>query len=285
MIYVVAQGLHDEGRVDLDAPVTAYSRLALSQVYTNVTLRDLMDHRSGLPREFLGFRQMWDALSSGMFGTDIYRSSSTKERLYRELNKPKWQDGVRQKTAQYSSVGFGLLGVLLEDATGDTLEQLLQRYVCAPLGLTDTTFEPDEEQRRRLATPCAGDLPWFYRRSSPVTAHDLGDGMRAAGCIFSTPRDLVRFAEYYRAIVHASQPLAATENEDLVCCCRVGFEEGRPAILYRIGMYYGYANFVGFDLATQASLFIFRNNTDWPDLDGVKILRAIAARAGPPPAQ
>lgn len=279
MIYIVALRLHEEGRVNLDAPIMSYSRLKLADVYAEVTLRDLLNHRSGLPREFLGFWETWDVLSSGLFGTDIYRSFCTKEKLYKALNDPRWQGGVRKKTAQYSNVGFGLFGVLLEDATGESLEQLLQRYVCEPLGLKDTTFEPDEEQRRRIAMPCAGDLPWFHRRSSPIPEHGLGDGMKATGCIFSTPRDVKRFIDYYWTVIQTPPPYSSLGvMDELAFCCRIWDDGDGDMILYRVGMYYGSANFIGFDLRTRTTLLIFRNNTDWPDLDGVKILKAMVGR-------
>ena len=278
LIYVIAMKLHEEGRVNLDASITAYSRMPLADVYASVTLRDLLDHRSGLPREFFGFWSVWDIFSSGLFGTEIYRAFCSKERLYASLNAPQWHEGVRKKTAQYSSVGFGLLGVLLEDATGETLEQLLQRYLCIPLQLTDTTFVPNEEQRRRIATPCAGDLPWLYRRSSPVPGHDLEDGMKAAGCIFSTPRDMRRFIDHYWTLLQTSRPFPTEKDGETVCCSRIWNKEDGRIILYRIGMYYGAANFIGFDLETQTTLLIFRNNTDWPDVDGVEILKTITER-------
>ena len=231
MMYVVAMRLHEEKRLNLDAPITDYSRLALADVYANVTLRDLLDHRSGLPREFFGFWQTWDIFSSGLFGTEIYRAFCSKERLYQALNNSKWHGDVRAKKAQYSNVGSGLLGVLLEDATGETLEQLLQRYVCVPLQLKDTTFEPNNEQRKRIATPCAGDLPWLYRRSSPVPGHDLGDGMKATGGIFSTPRDMRRFVDYYWTLIHASQPIPVEKDGGLVYCSRIWNEENGRLIL------------------------------------------------------
>ena len=41
------------GRIDLDRDVRSVSRLNLPEEYGNVTLRDLLESRSGLPREFL----------------------------------------------------------------------------------------------------------------------------------------------------------------------------------------------------------------------------------------
>jgi len=277
LMYVVAMKLHEEGRVNLDAPITEYSRMPLADVYTRVTLRDLLNHRSGLPREFFGFWELWDIASSALFGTEFYRAFDTREKLYKALNNPKWHGDVQRQTAQYSNVGFGLLGMLLADATGEPLERLLQQYVCVPLHLADTTFEPDDKQRQRVATPCAGDLPWLYRRSSPLPKHELGDGMKAAGCVFSTPRDMARFADYLWTIIRQSRPFPSENDGDFIFGGRLYNKEGN-LILYRVGMYYGSANFIGFDFNTETTLFIFRNNTDWPDMDGMKIFTSILGR-------
>src|SRR5207244_11158866 len=52
---------------------------------------------------------------------------------------------------QYSDTGFILLGEVVRRVSGDTLDDYLARAVFRPLGLRDTTFHPDERQRRRSA--------------------------------------------------------------------------------------------------------------------------------------
>ncbi len=46
------------------------------------------------------------------------------------------------KTFHYSNVGYMVAGSMIESATGETWETLMQRHVFSPLGMTDTGFGP-----------------------------------------------------------------------------------------------------------------------------------------------
>ena len=73
-LHVVIQNLVAEGRLDLSQSVATCSTLDLPPEYERITLRDLLQNRSGLPREFIVRWEPIDigtALSCGFFGTDI----------------------------------------------------------------------------------------------------------------------------------------------------------------------------------------------------------------------
>ena len=144
----------------------------------------------------------------------------------------------------------------------------MDEELCRPYGLKDTTYEPSGEQTNRLADACAGDLPYCFPRGARVPDHRLGDGLRATGGLFSTPHDCLRVMGLYGELFDAYdkiRPLAEARDEDVYCLCRVKiFDDGRR-VLYRIGMIYGGATFVGFDVDTRAFVLVFRNATDWPD--------------------
>ncbi len=56
----------------------------------------------------------------------------------------------------YSGIGYDFVGRVIELATGQALESALQKYLCEPLGMIDTTFYPDEQTQN--------DMPSFYWR-------------------------------------------------------------------------------------------------------------------------
>ncbi|WP_329372484.1 beta-lactamase family protein [Streptomyces sp. NBC_00669] len=62
---------------------------------------------------------------------------------------------------QYSSQGFIILGLIAEAAAGETLDVLVERLVCGPLGMTGTGFRPAAEARRRAVA--TEDCPWRGR--------------------------------------------------------------------------------------------------------------------------
>lgn len=281
-LHPVLLKLHAEGRLDLDRPVTAYSRLDLPPEYGRVTLRDLLLNRSGLPREFLVRWEPFDmlaAFSCGFFGTHVYAAFDTRARFERMAWRPWWRHAVRARREIYSNVGFGLLGTAVEDALGRPLEAILRDELTGPRGLRDTTYEPAGEQTNRLTRAVAGHLPWLVRRGRDVADHRLGDALRATGGLFSSAADCAAFFASYWPLVEAqlrARPLAGLPDETVCGLLRVhALADGRR-VLYRAGMIYGGASFVGFDPDARTVLVILRNVTSWPDRRGFAAMEALA---------
>jgi D-alanyl-D-alanine carboxypeptidase len=96
----------------------------------------------------------------------------------------------------YASTNYILLGMVVERATGTSLERQLRRRIFGPLGLEDTSFAPDLRNRRRYAH---GYAPSEHDGivGSLATARDrstVGASWAwAAGAIVSTASDLSRF--------------------------------------------------------------------------------------------
>ena len=172
--------LHERGRIDLDRPVTAYSKLDLPPECARVTLRDLLENQSGLPREFLtpwNPVDMWTAFSCGFVGSHIYAEFDEREGFVREMWRPRWRAAMRKGGNVYSNMGFGLLGMTVEDALGRDLETILREELTGPRKFADTTYFPHGDQTNRLTRACAGHLPWFVRRRHEVPDHRLGDAL------------------------------------------------------------------------------------------------------------
>ena len=120
-LYPVLLNLHGDGRIDLDRPVTAYSKLKLPPECTRITLRDLLENKSGLPREFLtpwNPVDMFTAFKCGFIGSHIYGDFDGREDFQREIWRSCWRAAMREGGNVYSNVGFGLLGMAIEDALG-----------------------------------------------------------------------------------------------------------------------------------------------------------------------
>ena len=90
----------------------------------------------------------------------------------------------------YSSAGYAVLARVLEIASGKTYQQLLQEYVFTPAGMTDSVdFEGDAVIERRAQD--------YYLSPNglvnvPVKNYSFLVG---AGSVYSTARDVYRFAE------------------------------------------------------------------------------------------
>ncbi len=55
----------------------------------------------------------------------------------------------------YASTNYVLLGMMVERATGTSLGRELRRRIFAPLGLEDTSFEPDAREGATMPTAMA----------------------------------------------------------------------------------------------------------------------------------
>jgi CubicO group peptidase (beta-lactamase class C family) len=198
----LAMMLVDEGRLDLDAPVSDYLvewRAGGSR--DRVTARHLLLHNSGLPA--------YDAL---------YRELRGREAYARRIGTIALQYEPGSRTV-YSDFGLILLGLIIERLTGSPLDELFARRIAEPLGLRDTGFDPltrvtngDAAEPGEAAGPGVFASDALRARIAPTeidrtdrgthlhgvvhdeNAHALGGVAGHAG-LFGSARDLARFAQ------------------------------------------------------------------------------------------
>ena len=264
------RSMEAKGRLNMDRSVRSASKLDLPPEFDSVTLRDLLENRSGLPREFLNPWNPLDwhvALMCGLAGTHIYGSFETRDDFAVALSASRTRAFLREHLPQYSNVGFALLTMCVEDLTGKTIDEIVNDELVMPMGLEDTSFCPIGEARDRLTPPCAGKLPWLFRRGSAVPEHRLGAALRGMGSMFSSASDCTKvFAAYWKVVDAslAAQQLAKCDDGDTIGLLKVRDLDGGRRILYRFGMIYGGGSFVAFDPTSRRFLVILRNVTSWP---------------------
>lgn len=170
--------LYDEGRLDLDAPVSRYLPAFSGGNKDLVTMRQLLTHTSGLPAG----RDLRRLASSAMEARSIVTSTPLV-----------CQPGACQV---YSDLGADVLGFAVEAIAGQGLDAFLEERVFAPLGMTDTRFRPAVSLRDRIA-PTEVSAPRGYPLQGEVhdeNAWALGGVAGHAG-LFSTATDLSLFAQ------------------------------------------------------------------------------------------
>ena len=170
--------LHDQGRVDLDAPVSRYLPGFAGGFKDSVTIRHLLTHRSGLPA-----------------GRDLWRIAGTPDDAKRAVI----ETSLTCKPGQcfiYSDLGADLLGMVAETVAGEGLDTFLERTVFGPLGMSDTHYRPADSLKARVA-PTEVTPPRGYPLRGEVhdeNAYALGGVAGHAG-LFSTASDLAVFAQ------------------------------------------------------------------------------------------
>jgi CubicO group peptidase (beta-lactamase class C family) len=181
----MAMILYERGVLELDAPIAGTVPEFLSDScgeidarHRDVTFRMLLAHSSGLPayeKLFLKARTR-DELLRAAFTTSLSADPGSR--------------------AEYSDIGFIILGAALERLAGESLDIFCQREIFGPLAMTSTTFNPPPELRPHI--PPTQDDRTFRHSIIQGEVHDenavvLGGVAGHAG-LFSTAEDLARFA-------------------------------------------------------------------------------------------
>ncbi|HEV3202806.1 MAG TPA: serine hydrolase, partial [Gemmataceae bacterium] len=94
----------------------------------------------------------------------------------------------------YSDVGFILLGKLVEQISGETLDVFAGKNIFQPLGLRETGFNPAADFARRCAPTEKREGRWLQGEVHDPRAHLLGGVAGHAG-LFSTAGDLALYAQ------------------------------------------------------------------------------------------
>ena len=125
--------LAKEGKVDLDKPVRNYlPELKFKDEYANahVTLRDMMSHRTGLPRHDLSW----------------YGSTASRSELLDRIQYMEPSAELREKY-QYNNFMFMAQGMVIEKVTGKSWEQNMRERILIPLGMNQTTLSVSDMEK------------------------------------------------------------------------------------------------------------------------------------------
>jgi len=185
--------LYQRGLLDLDTPLGELLPGFVvgrdnGRLRTQVTIRHLLAHNSGLP----GY-------------VEFFRTISTPAELYRAcLELP--IGTVPGERSEYSDPGFILLGKALEVLAGEELAVFARKEILDPLGLSATRFSPEAE-RQPLIPPTEIDNQLRHRRIQGEVQDENAYILRGAAGhagLFSNVPDLLRFA---------MEILASTNND------------------------------------------------------------------------
>jgi serine-type D-Ala-D-Ala carboxypeptidase len=194
----MAMILYERGLLDLDVPLAGIlpEFAAGENRKREVTVRMLLAHSSGLP----AYERLY------------LRAATREELLLQALVVPLKHDPGTH--AEYSDIGFILLGLALERISEEPLDRFCQREIFGPLGMTHTTFPPPQSWKRSIP-PTADDRTFRNRiiqgEVQDENASVLGGVAGHAG-VFSTAKDVALFAH---AILGEGSPIVRPQTVDL----------------------------------------------------------------------
>lgn len=174
--------LYDRKLLLLDAPVAEWLPEFLAASgdtrKAQVTVRMLLDHSSGIP----GYVRLFESARD--------REATIAAALHQPLTA---DPGTR---AEYSDIGFIVLGHLIETVTGEHLDSFCRREIFGPLGMNLTGYCPDATLRPSI--PPTEDDRSFRHRIVQGEVHDenasVMGGVAGHAGLFSDALDPLRFA-------------------------------------------------------------------------------------------
>ncbi|HRI80346.1 MAG TPA: serine hydrolase [Cyclobacteriaceae bacterium] len=130
---VVAAMLHDEKKLDIDKPVRTYMpelKFATAELDEKLTLRDMLSHRSGVPR--------WDGVWAG--------SGYSLEEILDRLQYLKPIQGFREGYL-YNNNMYATAGAVTAKVNGGTWEQTVTSKIFKPLNMNHSYFSFEDAEK------------------------------------------------------------------------------------------------------------------------------------------
>lgn len=194
----MAMMLYESGWLDMDTPVAGIlPEFGKGDARRReVTVRMLLAHSSGLP----AYERLFE------------KATTREELVSAALSMPLAADpGTR---ADYSDIGFIVLGEALQRLADEPLERFCQREICGRLGMAHTMFNPPSQLR--AAIPPTEDDRHFRHRVIQGEVNDenawVMGGVAGQAGLFSDAYDTALFAH---AMLSGGGPLVRRETLQL----------------------------------------------------------------------
>ena len=186
-VAVVIMKMVEEGKVKLDEPIETYlPGLIKGQGVDGkkITVRQLLQHTSGLPETALGFPDVFASRNNYYQPRDILDEALTKAAQFAPGAK-----------FTYTNTNYIVLGLLAERVAKRPIAEQIETKIVKPLGLKHTYMPKDGEKALRGKHPRG----YHTRDNKPGKLVDITDYDTSmawtAGAMVSTPSELNKFMQ------------------------------------------------------------------------------------------
>ena len=172
---IAAGMLVEEGKLTWDKPVrdaVPDIRFYNDHLNNNVTLRDMLSHRTGITRH----------------DTIWYKSDFTRKELFERVRLLEPQEPLRQ-IHLYNNLMYAAVGYLIQILSGKTWEDFVREKILDPLGMTRTTYSVHEMVKMEDHA-----VPFTEKRDSKeiyqIPHYEDMAGVAPAGAIISSIEEM-----------------------------------------------------------------------------------------------
>ncbi|HXQ79462.1 MAG: serine hydrolase domain-containing protein [Thermoplasmata archaeon] len=273
--------LAEHGRLRVTDPVVRHLpelRIPGASARHPIRLHHFLTHSSGLPPlpsiYYTSMRSVrrdppYDPRVARRVGVDPdHEPLDTYEQLMRYLSEEKYRLlGRPGQFFSYSNEAFGLLGAVIERASGQRYERFLEDEILRPAGMTSAVFDPGVLFRQPEVTTLYSPR-WTGKRHSLAPSQEWWEDacLRGAGALRTNVVDLLQYLQIFlhRGRVGREQVVSASSVAAMM----------RPHVPVGMGVHYGYGVAVRPDY--HGTLLVSHSG----GLKGVSSLFAAAPRRG-----
>ena len=169
--------LNKDAKLDYDKPAREYLpglKFFNNDMNNQVTVRDLMSHRTGLPRHDYSW---------------YFFNTASRDSLLQRIQYMEPTAAIRQ-TWQYNNFMFLLQGMIAEKITGKSWEQNIKEKIFTPLGMITSNLSKKELENSK--EPSVG---YYLYKDSVIKKSDYYNinGMAPAGSINSSVNEMANW--------------------------------------------------------------------------------------------
>jgi CubicO group peptidase (beta-lactamase class C family) len=259
--YILESLLQENGIADTSL-ITEFlpDSLTKNKAIASIQLLQLLNHTSGLPRLPENIGIPIDRLQP--------YANYEKEQLYYYLSKTEPQTIGR---VAYSNLGVGLAGVIAENISKKSYEQLLSQYINTPFQLKHTGIQAAKRVPKAIG----------YFGNEPATYWDMSV-LVGAGGIKSDASDLLRYLDFMAS--NQSLPVVqsvlrkTTQLNKQIAISKAWHtieKDGATLLYWHNGGTYGFSTFAAFNPTTKNGIVIVINafnKNDVADKLGIDIM-------------
>ena len=132
----------EKGTIKLNQPITDFLPYLHKEKGKLITIQRLLANTSGIPH--------YDGLRGHIKNMRSFSSQKMTPTEYAQLIDKTGLSSIPDAKFQYSSLGYVLLGAVLEEVTGLSFAQLIENYIANPLNLKNTGFGDNDFLKNEL---------------------------------------------------------------------------------------------------------------------------------------
>lgn len=185
---IAVMKLYEQGILQLDKTLGDYLPVVEGTNKAKLTIRDILLHQAGLVAYIPFYKEIIDTTGrpdTALFAAEPKANFTTRvaKGLYQRND---WKDTMMQRIMQsplgargkyvYSDNDFILLGKIVEELSGMTLDAYVQKHFYKPMALSASGFKPLERMQLKSIAPSEQE-PIFRKQLIRGDVHDPGAAM------------------------------------------------------------------------------------------------------------